>query len=98
MLLRFFFGEVIAVTASGEQAGQGIVDSTGAYTLKIAEGEYTLYAKVETNKGTTSGNLGSVTAAAGETVEQPAAVLDPPQPQSTTPVSFGGRFGGRFTH
>ena len=86
--IEILFGEVIAVQANGEQAGQGGVDSTGAYELKIAEGDYTLYAKVETNKGTTTGNLGSVSAISGQITEAADAVLAPPQPKSASPVSL----------
>ena len=50
------FGEIVAVDEQGEKAGKSVIDEVGSFSMRgLPEGEYRLFAKVETTTGATKG-------------------------------------------
>ncbi|MCH2665770.1 Ig-like domain-containing protein, partial [bacterium] len=50
------FGEIVAVDEQGEKAGKSVIDEAGAFSMRgLPEGDYRLFAKVETTTGKTKG-------------------------------------------
>ncbi|MCZ6631801.1 MAG: cohesin domain-containing protein, partial [bacterium] len=90
--LEILFGEVLAVDATtGEQVGQGVVETDGTFEFRVPEGTYRLFAKIETNKGPTSGRLDDVSVTAEQTTDVETFTVEPPAALTTTttePVSI----------
>jgi hypothetical protein len=92
---EILFGEVFAVDNDDNQAAVSVVAEDGTFGLAgLAEGEYRLFAKVETTTGTTSGGFDSdgdgeldlVSVIGGETTELGAFAL--PRPVAATEASI----------
>jgi hypothetical protein len=92
---EILFGEVFAVDSDDDQAAKAVVAEDGTFGISgLPEGDYRLFAKVETTTGTTSGGFDSdgdgepdpVSVVGGETTELGAFAL--PRPIASTEASI----------